>query len=186
MTESREALLVIDLQRAFFEDPALERHRDRVLGASNALAAAARTAGLPVFLITTEHSRDRSTWTLPMLDDDQGFLFHGDGKTEIIDGVDTEHVTRMKKTRDSAWFGTDLHLRLANLGIDCVVLAGVSTHSCIAQTARDGFAHNLRVTVAADAVADASDSLHEVTLGQLVGDRQATVLDSDEIIARWA
>lgn len=186
MAESREALLVIDLQRAFFEDPALDRHRDRVLGASNALMAAAKAAGLPVFLITTEHSRDRSTWTLPMLDDDQGFLFHGEGNTEIVEGVDTAHVTRMEKTRDSAWFGTDLHLRLANIGIERVVLAGVSTHSCIAQTARDAFAHNLRVTIAADAVADASDSLHHVTLGQLVDDRQATVLDSDGIIARWA
>ena len=67
-----EALLLIDLQEAFFETPALAEARTEVVDAVSALAASARRAQVPIFLISTEHSRDRSTWTLSMLEDDQG------------------------------------------------------------------------------------------------------------------
>ena len=121
-----------------------------------------------------------------MRDDDQGFAFDDEDKTRLIDGLDTDEVTRIEKTRDSAWFATDLHLRLGALSIERIVLTGVSTHSCVAQTARDGFAHNFRVVIAEDAVADADAALHEVALRQLVDDRQATTTVADEIISAWA
>ena len=44
-------------------------------------------------------------------------------------------------------------LRLRNWGADTVVLAGVSTHNCIAQTAADAFGYNIRVIYAAEATA---------------------------------
>lgn len=114
------ALLLIDLQESFFEEPALAEAR----------------AEVPIFLITTQHSRDRSMWTLSMLDDDQGYLFHGDPGTGVVHELDTSGMTRIEKTRDSAWFGTDLLLRIRNLQVERVVMAGVSTHACIARTAR--------------------------------------------------
>src|SRR5690625_6941038 len=81
MTRPRDALLLIDLQEAFFESEQLQRARPELVAAVHRLTTAAHTAEVPTFLITTEHSRDRSTWTLTMLDDDRGFLFHGDRKS---------------------------------------------------------------------------------------------------------
>ena len=186
MSRRDSALLLIDLQEAFFEEPALAAARNEVLGAVRALADEARRVEAPIFLITTEHSRDRSTWTLSMLDDDQGYLFHGEESTAVVSELDTEGMTRIEKTRDSAWFGTDLLLRLRTLGVEQVVIAGVSTHACIAQTARDAYAHNVRATIVTDAVADEREDHKEMILEQLAGDRQATLATLEEIRERWA
>lgn len=185
MTRSRDALLLIDLQEAFFQSEQLQRARPELVDAIEQLTAAARSAGVPAFLITTEHSRDRSTWTLTMLEDDQGFLFPRDDTTRVIDELDTGGLTRIEKTRDSAFFGTDLLLRLGNLGVGTVLIAGVSTHACIAQTARDAFANNVRAHVITDATADDRPEHHAGALRLLVEDRQAELMTVEEVTTRW-
>lgn len=182
----KDALLLIDLQAGFFTSETLKLARKNLVEASNKLIAAARDNGVPVFLITTEHSRDRSTWTLNMLDDDQGYLFHNDPSAELVEGLDTKDVTRVEKTRDSAWFGTDLDLRIRNLDVDRVVVAGVSTHGCIAQTVRDAYARNIRTAIASDAIADDRESYQDFMLEQLVDDRQTQLHAVDEVIQMWA
>lgn len=185
MSGQHSALLLIDLQEAFFEEPALAAVRSEVIGSVRALAEGARRSEVPIFVITTEHSRDRSTWTLSMLDDDQGYLFHGDPGTAVVRELDTEGMTRVEKTRDSAWFGTDLLLRLRNLQVERVVIAGVSAHACIAQTARDAYANNVRAVIVTEAVADERADHMEKVLEQLTGDRQAELATVEEIIERW-
>ncbi|MCT2176769.1 cysteine hydrolase [Brachybacterium muris] len=184
-TELRDALLLVDLQEAFFEAPELKRHRAEIVESANALYRAAQRAQVPVFVITTVHSRDRSTWTLSMLDDDQGYLFSGDPGTELVHEPETEGTTRLEKTRDSAWFGTDLLLRIHNLGVDRVVIAGVSTHACIAQTTRDAYANNIRAAIVPDAIGDERPDHRETVLDQLVEDRQAELVPLEEVIGTW-
>lgn len=184
-TELRDALLLVDLQEAFFEAPELKRHRAEIVESANALYRAAQRAQVPVFVITTVHSRDRSTWTLSMLDDDQGYLFSGDPGTELVHELETEGTTRLEKTRDSAWFGSDLLLRIHNLGVDRVVIAGVSTHACIAQTTRDAYANNVRAVIVADAIGDERPEHRQVVLDQLVEDRQAAVASLEEVVGGW-
>jgi nicotinamidase-related amidase len=179
------ALLIIDLQEGFFQAEGMKGRKAGLVDAANRLSAAAQAAGVPVFLITTEHSRDRSTWTLSMLDDGQGYLFHGEPSTELVEGLGTEGVTRVEKTRDSAWFATDLELRLKNFGVTHVLLAGVTTSGCIAQTARDAYARNVRTTVVTDAIADGRPRYQEAALNQLVEDRQVDLMTLDQVIAGW-
>ena len=133
MTQQQQALCIVDMQNAFFRDPGLQSRRAEVVTAANQLADAARAVAIPVFVISTVHSRDTSTWTLNMLEAGEGFLFQGDHGTEIVPELNIESTTMVEKTRDSAFFGTDFHLRLTNLGITRLVFAGVSTHGCIAQ-----------------------------------------------------
>ena len=59
----------------------------------------------------------------------------------------------MIKTRDSAFFRTELEDLLASRGIESIALAGVSTESCIATTAADAYARDLRVVLVDEAVA---------------------------------
>jgi nicotinamidase-related amidase len=145
------AVLIVDMQNAFFEDPALHGQRDHLTTACNALIVAVAGADAKAVLVKTEHERDKSTWTLNMLDDDQGFIFRGSEQADFVPGLETDHVPHLVKTRDSAFVGTDLLLRLRNWDVDTVVLAGVSTHNCIAQTGADAFANNFRVIYASDA-----------------------------------
>lgn len=185
MPHQRDALLLVDLQNAFFDEEGLAEQEDTLATAANRLSQAANQADIPVFVVTTVHSRDTSTWTLNMLEAGEGFLFSGEEGTEVIPGVNTAKTTRIEKTRDSAFFGTDLHLRLMNLSVNRIVLAGVSTHGCISQTARDAYAHNIRTTVISDATADARQDYHEAQLQRLEEDRQASAASIDEVIASW-
>lgn len=141
-------VLIIDMQNAFFEDPVLLSSRDALVKACNALIGAARDRGGNVLLVKTEHERDRSTWTLNMLDDNQGFIFRGTEQADFVPGLLTSGLPQLVKTRDSAFLGTDLLSRLRNWETDTIVLAGVSTHNCVAQTGADAFGHNIRVVYA--------------------------------------
>ncbi|GAB3552838.1 cysteine hydrolase [Arthrobacter tumbae] len=161
------ALLIIDMQKAFFEDASLGKQQDSLVAACNSAIADAREAGIAVYLIRTEHQRDKSTWTVSMLDDEQGFLFSGTEQAEFVDGLSAGGLPELVKTRDSAFFGTDLLQRLRNLNVDTVVLAGVSTHNCVAQTGADAYANNLRVVYAEEAVASTNDQYAQNVLGVL-------------------
>lgn len=185
MSQYRDALLLIDMQNAFFDEDGLAEQQDELVEAANRLADGAREAEIPIFVITTVHSRDESTWTLGMLEAGEGYLFNGDEGTEVVPGLDTSKTTRVEKTRDSAWFATDLHLRLTNLKVNRVVLAGVSTHGCIGQTARDAYANNIRTAIVTDAVGDSRDDYHRQQLAHLEDDGQASMVTIDEILTKW-
>lgn len=186
MTDHRDALLLVDLQNAFFNASGLAEQQEALVVAANRLACAAHKADVPIFVVTTVHSRDGSTWTLNMLEAGEGYLFSGDEGTEVVAGLDTSQTTRVEKTRDSAWFATDLHLRLTNLKVNRIVLAGVSTHGCVGQTARDAYAHNIRTTIVTDAVADAREDYHREMISQLESDRQANQATLQEVLDEWA
>jgi nicotinamidase-related amidase len=178
------ALLVIDMQNAFFEAPELAAQQDRVVAECNRLLEGFAAAGHKALLVGTEHERDKSTWTLSMLDDDQGFIFRGSTQAKSVPGLATGDLPQLNKTRDSAFVGTDLLARLRNWGAGEVVLAGVSTHNCIAQTGADAFAHNIRVTYARDALASEDDQDASDMLRILSATYRQPVLSSDDILAR--
>jgi nicotinamidase-related amidase len=178
------ALLIIDMQNAYFEAPELAAQRERLVASCNTLLGAFTSNGHKALLVGTEHERDKSTWTLSMLDDDQGFIFRGSKQAEAVPGLATDGLPQLSKTRDSAFMGTNLLARLRNWGAEEVVLAGVSTHNCIAQTGADAFAYNIRVTYAKDAMAsedsqDAADMLRILSTTY-----RQPVQSNDEILAR--
>ena len=177
-------LLVIDMQNAFFEAPELAAQQERLVASCNRQMEGFEARGHKVLLVGTEHERDKSTWSLNMLDDDQGFIFRGTSQAQAVPGLATGGLPQLTKTRDSAFVGTNLLARLRNWGAEEIVLAGVSTHNCIAQTGADAFAHNIRVTYAKDAMAsedsqDAADMLRILSTSY-----RQPVQSSDEILAR--
>ncbi|GAA4899494.1 cysteine hydrolase [Tessaracoccus lubricantis] len=174
------ALLVIDLQKSYFELPGLAGKEELLLPPTNELIAAARAAGRPVILVRTQHERDKSTWTLNMLEDDQGFAYPGTEQAEFLDGLDTREFVEIVKTRDNAFFGTDLKEQLDLLGVDRLLICGVSTHSCVAQTAIGAFAHNIRVWVAGDAISSDHRPLAEALLDFLREEMRQQVLTHRE------
>lgn len=178
------ALLVIDMQNAYFEAPELAARQDRLVASCNRLLEAFASTGHKALLVGTEHERDKSTWTLNMLDDDQGFIFRGSKQAEAVPGLAKDGLPQLNKTRDSAFVGTNLLSRLRNWGADEVVLAGVSTHNCIAQTGADAFAHNIRVTYAKDAMASEDPKDAEDMLRILSTTYRQPVQSTDEIVAR--
>lgn len=162
-----QALLVIDLQRDFFVDEELDRCREDLVATAHVLARATHAAGALVVEVRTEHEHDRSTWALNMRDDDQGMALVGTPGVEPVDGLDLAPDEVVVKTRDSAFARTDLAALLAARGVTSLVLAGVSTESCIAATATDAYARDLRVAIARDGVASYSREQHDRSLALL-------------------
>lgn len=171
------ALAVIDMQNSYFEFPELAKVRDKLLARVNELIAAAHGAGRPVVLVRTEHARDGSTWTLNMCDDNEGFAFPGTEQARFLDGLDTGGHVEVVKTRDSAFFKTSLAAELARLGVDHLLLCGVSTHSCVSQTAIDGFAENVHIAVARDAIASDDAALSTALLEFLSDQMRQPIID---------
>lgn len=182
--QGRTALLVIDMQNSYFDFPELEEQRESVTEKVNELVRAARDGGCPILLIRTQHERDRSTWTVNMHDDGQGFAFPGTEQSAYVAGLDTEDGTGLVKTRDSAFFDTDLAARLRNLDATHLLLCGISTHSCVAQTAIDAFAHNFRAAVAREAVGSENPDLSRALLTFLEDEMRQDILDQEDAVAR--
>lgn len=177
----KKALIIVDMQKAYFANEELELRRTQLTKVCNQLIADAHRHEAPVILLRTEHTRTRETWTLNMIDDDQGYLFAGDEDAKFVDGLETSGCTEVIKTRDSGFWQTDLLRLLKREDIERVVICGVSTHTCVAQTAADAYSANLRVELAADAIATHAPDYHETTLALLVSEYRMTRVTTKNI-----
>ncbi len=89
------------------------------------------------------------------------------------------------KRKPSAFFGTPLLETLTGLRCDTLVIAGCTTSGCVRATAVDGFSHDLRVAVPADAVFDRSQASHAIGLFDLNA-KYADVMDSVALAAYFS
>jgi nicotinamidase-related amidase len=149
----------------------------------NELLAAAKRGGQPVIMVRTEHLPDKSTWTLNMLQDDQGFAYPGSEQAAPLAelAIDDDTIT-VVKNRDDAFHRTDLAEHLADLHVDGILLCGVSTHSCIAQTATAAFARNIPCAVAQDAIASEDPELAAALLAFLHREMRQPLLDQTSAV----
>lgn len=175
------ALLVIDMQNGYFEDPALESQREGLVERCNDLMARARRAGAPVYAVATEHDRDGSTWTVTMRDDGQGYMFSNTDQVRFLPGLQTDGAHRVVKIRDSAFHGTELAQRLRIHGVSRLLLAGVSAQDCIARTGADGFAHDFRVGYALQAIGSTDAEQGQAALQLLHEQHRQPLLDADGV-----
>lgn len=178
----KTALVIIDMQKAYFHNEALESKRRELIGACNELIEQAKLQNIPVFHAITKHKKDRTTWTLNMLDDGEGYLFEGDADSQIVEGLQTNEVIEIVKTRDSAFFGTTLFDELSRRGVQEIILAGVSTHTCVFQTAADAYANNLRVVLAGQAIASHDPKRHQSALELLKQEYRQQTYDQNLIL----
>lgn len=179
---AKTALLVIDMQNAYFNNSALEEHRSQLIYYCNKLITHAQQHSWPTFMVRTVHAKDTSTWTLNMLDDARGYLYDGDEDAQLVRGLKVNGTIKLPKTRDSAFYDTTLLTQLREREIERLVLCGVSTHSCIMLTAADAYAANLRVTLASDAIYSHDPRYHESTLEMLQQEYRQGLLTHDAII----
>jgi maleamate amidohydrolase len=69
----------------------------------------------------------------------------------------------LRKRYASAFKGTNFHEMLAGLGIDTLIVSGISTSHCIYATCRDA-TDSFRVIVPREAVGERCELMHEVNL----------------------
>jgi nicotinamidase-related amidase len=174
------AIMIVDMQNAYFNNGTLRDRQIRLTENINEIISIAKHHSLPAFNIRTEHQKDIASWTLNMLDDKQGYLFSGESDSQNVPNLIVDNIIPVTKTRDSAFHETTLLSMLRNYDITTVVICGVSTHTCIFQTASDAYALNLRVILANDAIATHQPQYHQPALNILETEyRQKTMTNKE-------
>ncbi|OAP55633.1 hypothetical protein AYL99_09785 [Fonsecaea erecta] len=86
------------------------------------------------------------------------------------------------KRRVSALHGTDLDLVLRSLGVETLVIAGLSTSGVVMSTVRQGADMDYRLVVLADLCRDTEQDMHEAAIKVIA--KQAEVLSAAEWVER--
>jgi nicotinamidase-related amidase len=177
----RPAVVVIDLAR-YWLDPGAQigSHLDPVVEATGRILTAARGARVPI--VFTTFDPDPAEPACPhdkklqlRLPPDARELFALDPR---LQRRPTEKVIR--KHYASAFKGTNLHEVLAALGVDTLIVTGVSTSHCVYATCRDA-TDSFRVVVPREAVGERCELMHQVFLLDIdldLGD----VVEVDQVI----
>jgi bifunctional isochorismate lyase / aryl carrier protein len=163
---TKSALLVIDLQRYFFEPESASflSGAAKILPYVRALIGAFRGCSRPVIFTRHVHRRDEKPgqmqrwWgaKLPWEDDPL---------SELVGAIlPQKGETVIQKSRYSAFEKTRLAALLRKLRLNTVVLCGVMTNLCVETTARDAFLKDFQPVIASDACAGKSAAHHEASL----------------------
>jgi nicotinamidase-related amidase len=182
----RPALLVVDFVRAYLVPGSplhagVETARDACL----TLLGAARAAGIPVLHTNVRYQRggrDGGVFfrKVPALRCFEDGLYPD--LTAFAEGLEpAEGETVFTKQYASAFFGTSLASTLTALGVDTVLIAGVSTSGCVRATAVDACQHGFVPWVVRDAVGDRHPAPHEANLFDLQA-KYAEVVSLDQAL----
>jgi nicotinamidase-related amidase len=196
---SRTAVLVIDIQVDFASpEGALGAYVD-MSGVQPAVAAAAslvetaRAADVPVVfvgLFTTPETdslswRERTRRRGGDPDNENALCRLGEVGSDFYGPQPLPGELVVRKTRYSGFGGTDLDARLNAMGVDTLIVAGVTTECCVDSTVRDAFSLDYHVFVAADACAAYLEDLHEASL-KVMALNSAILTDTAQVATAWS
>jgi ureidoacrylate peracid hydrolase len=200
IARGRTAVLVIDMQVDFASpEGALGAAGVDLSAVPAALAAAkrlvegARAADVPVIFVglQTEPELDSPAWRERMRrqggdpDADSGLCRAGQPGAAFVGPTPEPGEWVVAKLRYSGFFGTRLDLDLTTMGVDTLVVCGLTTECCVDSTVRDAFHLDYHVFVAADACAAYEPDLHAAALKSLELNC-AIIIDTEGAIAAWA
>jgi ureidoacrylate peracid hydrolase len=173
---STPAVIVIDMQNGFCHEDGFMNKIGLDYSTSAAaiepigrLLAAARRAGIPIFFTRYTLNADYSDAGLilelfPAIKD-AGGMIRGTWDADIVDVLEVRpDEVVIDKTRYSAFYDTDLEAQLRALGVDTLIVCGVTTNICVESTVRDAFFRDIRVVVPSDGTAAVTPELHEGAL----------------------
>lgn len=161
------ALILVDFVEAYFaKDSPLYADVDEALASALRVREAARTAGIPVFYTNVVYRSGGA---------DGGVFFRKVPALEAfvagnplgawpsgLEPADDEIV--FSKQFPSAFFDTSLAAKLTALGVDTLVITGLTTSGCIRATCVDAMSHGFIPIVVADACGDRHEAPHEANL----------------------
>lgn len=196
---ARTAVLVIDVQVDFASfEGALGAYVDMAavqpaVTAAERLVEAARRAEVPVVFVGlfTTPETDSPSWKERMRrrggdpDNESALCREGEVGSDFYGPKPLPDELVVKKTRYSGFVGTNLDARLNALGVDTLVVAGLTTECCVDSTVRDAFSLDYHVFVAADACAAYEADIHAASL-KVMELNSAILADTDQIAVAWS
>lgn len=193
---SRTAVLVIDCQVDFgaLDGEMARRGADMTapqaaLAKATDLVDAARKAGVKiVFVRLLAHpggeNRILREAKARHHDDEPDLCVEGTRGADFVGPRPQSGDMIVSKTHFSAFARTGLADQLHALGVDTLVLAGLTTECCVASSAWDGFEHDFHIFIAEDACAAYEPDLHSHALKALALSG-AAVASAQEFAENW-
>jgi biuret amidohydrolase len=195
----RTAMIVVDMENDFIAPGApMETPAGRALipNLQRALAFC-REAGIRIVYTAHVHRKDGCDMGLyddlwPPIESRAGLVDGTSGIEIYPDVAPTKDDIVIKKHRYSAFYGTDLEIVLRGMGVDTVIITGVTTENCCHATARDAMFRDYKVVFLSDATGTfdypdvgqgglSSDEVHRATL-IVLSVSTAHVMTTDEFI----
>lgn len=199
LAPERTALLLIDVQNDFghpdgvMGKAGVDRSRvDPAVDAAMALAQAARVAGVPVIIVSLETTAQldsraaslrRARMGLPDTEERRVCRKGSWGAAPYRLEPQPGDVL-VSKPRYSSFQGTSLDLQLCALGVDTLIVGGLTTECCVEAAVRDANHRDYTVFVAQDACASYDPVEHDVCMG-VMARYCALILSSADAITIW-
>ena len=179
------ALILIDFVEGYFDETCdLYADVDNALASALRVREAAHQAGIPVILTNVVYH--------PKAMDGGRFYEKARPLRYFLEGspmgawpkglVPTPDELIISKQYPSAFFGTSLASTLTSLGVDNVILTGLTTSGCVRASCVDAMSHGFITTVVREACGDRHDGPHEANLFDMQA-KYADVVSEEEIIA---
>lgn len=166
----KAALLVVDMQKDFFNSDRLKAFKDSLIVNTNALVDVVRSKDIPVIWVRQEMKSDMSDAPLGDRKEGKKFVVSGTEGSKLLDGLQKESTDyEIIKTRYSPFFKTELETLLQKLGIDTLIISGINTHACVRMAAIDAYERDYEVILAVDCVNSWDEEHHNVSLKYLSG-----------------
>ncbi len=162
---TRAAVVVVDVVLAYFDrsSPMYAGVED-VLDSTVRVVRAARATGMPVFFTRQlfEEPDDDGVYArkVPALK----LLRPGSKLAELHPDLRADPEEVFVKHYPSAFHRTGFADRLRRLGVDTLIMTGLTTSGCVRATAMDCLLHDLHGTVVREAVGDRDRAAHEANL----------------------
>ncbi len=156
-----KALLVIDMLNDFVEEDGtlVVPKAKSLIPAINAEIKKFRDASEAIIFVCDSHAKNDKEFKIW-----PAHCIAGTKGAEIVEGLDFQNDTIVRKTRYSTFYKTDLEKLLKNKKIDTLVLTGILTDICVLCTAGDAYMRGFKVIAPENCVASVSEERHEWAL----------------------
>ncbi len=182
----KPALILVDFVEGYFDpDCDLYADVDDTLASALRVREAAHEAGIPVVLTNVVyHPKAIDGGRFFEKAKPLRYFIQGSAMGAWPDGLEPrDDELIISKQYPSAFFGTSLASTLTSLGVDNVILTGLTTSGCIRATCVDSMSHGFITTVVREAVGDRHDDPHEANLFDMNA-KYADVVSEAEICAQ--
>lgn len=195
----RTALLIVDMQVDFALPEGLSGQWGldlstvpAALTAAQRLAEAARAADVPVAFVGlfTTPDTDSDVWDERMRrrgndpEASPALCRVGERGSAFVGPQPQSGEPVFRKTRYSPFWDTDIDAWLKAMEVDTLVIAGLTTECCVADTAKDAFNNDFHVFIATDACAAYEPDLHAASL-KMLDLNTAILTDTFSVVAAW-
>lgn len=182
---SRPALIMIDFCQGYF-DPECDLYSgvEDALASALRVRVAARAAGIPVILTNVVYHPTAINGgrfyekAAPLR-----YFLQGNPMGGWPEGLipETDELV-ISKQYPSAFFGTSLASTLTALGVDSVLLTGLTTSGCVRASCVDAMSHGFRTAVIAEACGDRHDGPHQANLFDMNAKYADVVSEADTVV----